>query len=482
MILSLILSSFFNMLVVVLLWNISIYRLKYIAFVCSLFSLFLSCILWLRFNYNIVGFQEQYNIYINLLNFDINYHMGIDGISIFYIIISIFLIPVCLLISRDAIKYRVKEFIIILFFIQFLLVNVFVVLDVFFFYVLFESILIPMFILIGVWGSRAEKVIAAYQFLFYTIVGSILMLISILIIYLHLGSTNYDIIINNTFSKYRQLFLWLSFAIAFSVKTPIFPFHIWLPKAHVEAPTVGSVLLAGILLKMGTYAFLRYLIPFFPYANKYYLPLLFLLCILSIVYTSITTMRQIDLKRIIAYSSIAHMSFVVIGLFANNLQAIEGSMLLSISHAYIASSLFILVGFLYDRYHTRIIRYYRQLIVIMPIYGIFLFLFILSNISFPGSSSFIAEFLILAGVLKLNTFVVFGMCFGLMFGAVYNIWLYNRLMFSYSNVNFIKKYCDLTLLEIYSLVVFFILVLSMGIFPNIYCDVMHLSIINQCLF
>lgn len=478
MLILLLLYTFSSIFFIILLSYNSIEKLKIFSFINSLIIFFLSCILWLRFDYNFIGYQEQYNLKISLLNFNLNYHVGIDGISLFYIILTVFLLPICILISKNSIKYRVKEFLIILFVIQFLLINVFIILDVFYFYILFESILIPMFLLIGIWGSREEKVIAAYQFLFYTIIGSILMLISILIIYLHLGSTNYELLVNNTFSKYRQLFLWLSFAIAFSVKTPIFPFHIWLPKAHVEAPTVGSVLLAGILLKMGTYAFIRYLIPFFPYANKYYLPFLFLLCILSIIYTSITTIRQIDLKRIIAYSSIAHMSFVVIGLFTNNIQAIEGSMLLSISHAYIASALFILIGFLYDRYHTRIIRYYKHLIVIMPIYGIFLFLFILSNISFPGSSSFIAEFLIMTGTLKLNSFIVFIMGFGLFFGAVYNIWLYNRLMFSYSLKPFIKKYCDLTLIEIYPLLILFILVLSMGIFPNIYCDVMHLSIYN----
>ncbi len=453
-------------------------RLTLYSFINSIVALFLTCILWVRFDGNVIGYQEQYNLKINLLNFGINYHIGVDGISLFYVLLTVFLLPICIIISKNSIKYRIKEFLVLLFTIQFLLINVFVVLDVFYFYILFESILIPMFLLIGIWGSREEKVIAAYQFLFYTIIGSILMLISILIIYLHLGSTNYDILVNNTFSKYRQLFLWLSFAVAFSVKTPIFPFHIWLPKAHVEAPTVGSVLLAGILLKMGTYAFIRYLIPFFPYANKFYMPLLFLLCIISIIYTSITTIRQIDLKRIIAYSSIAHMSFVVIGLFANNMQAIEGGLLLSISHAYVASALFILVGFLYDRYHTRIIKYYRQLIIIMPIYGIFLFLFVLANISFPGSSSFVAEFLILLGTFKLNSFVVFIMGFGLLFGTVYNIWLYNRLMFSYSNVVFIKKYCDLTLIELYPLIVLLFLVIGMGVYPNIYCDAMHMSVYN----
>jgi len=249
----------------------------------------------------------------------------------------------------------------------------------------------------------------------------------------------------------------------------------------VEAPTVGSVLLACILLKMGTYGFLRFMIPLFPYANKYYTPLVFLVCIIAILYSSLTTLRQIDLKRIIAYSSVAHMNFVIIGLFSNNIQGLEGSILLMLSHGLISSALFILIGFLYERYHTRIIKYYKGLIIIMPIYGIIFLFLILSNISFPGTSNFIGELLVLLGIFKYNNIVAFISGLSMILGVIYSIWLYNRIMFSFSIKNYIKYYCDLTLIEIYALIPLIILIVIMGIYPNIFFELMHFSVIS-CLY
>ena len=361
-----------------------------------------------------------------------------------------------------------------MFIIEFLLINVFITLDLLFFYIFFESVLIPMFILIGIWGSRVEKIYAAFQFFLYTLFGSVLMLLAILTIYYHVGSINYNIILYNTFSESRQLFLWLAFFLSFAIKTPMIPFHIWLPKAHVEAPTTGSVLLAGILLKMGTYGFLRFNISLFPYASKYFTPLVFLLSIIAILYTSLTTIRQIDLKRIIAYSSIGHMNFVLIGLFSNNIQGIEGSIILMLSHGLVSSALFLMIGLLYERYSTRILLYYKGLINIMPIFGIFFFIFILANISFPGTSSFVGEFLIFLGIFKYNIFVGFLSGFSMILGAIYSIWLFNRIMF-YNLSEKIKYYCDLTRREIFYLIPLCLVIFIMGLFPISFLNYFHLS-------
>ncbi len=436
----------------------------------------LSLLLYVKFNANIIGFQQIYVLKYHIFNLNLNYYIGIDGISLFFIILTTFLIPICILISWHSIKYRIKEFIFILFLIEFLVINVFINLDILYFYIFFESVLIPMFILIGIWGSRVEKIYAAIQFFLYTLAGSILMLLAILIIYFHLGSTNYDILLFSSFSKSRQLFLWLAFFLSFAVKTPMLPFHIWLPKAHVEAPTSGSVILAGILLKMGTYGFLRFSINLFPYATKYFTPFIFLLSLIAIIYTSLTTIRQIDLKRIIAYSSVGHMNLVLIGLFSNNIQGIEGSILLMLSHGLVSSALFIMIGFLYDRYSTRILIYYSGLIFIMPIFGIFFFILILANISFPGTSSFVGEFLIFLGIFKLNIFVGVFAGFGMILGAIYSMWLYNRLMFV-TLTNNINYYSDLTRKEFFIVFPLCILILIMGLKPNIFLNIFHLAVL-----
>jgi proton-translocating NADH-quinone oxidoreductase chain M len=355
--------------------------------------------------------------------------LGIDGISVFFVLLVLFLIPICLIISKNSIKKHHTLYILLFLVLQSILVLVFLILDIFLFYVLFEAVLAPMYLIIGIWGSRERRIKASYHFFLYTLFGSLFMLVGIASIRYQVGSTHILEALMIKYSYQRQLFIWLSFFLALAIKVPMVPAHLWLPEAHVEAPTSGSVLLAGILLKLGTYGFLRFLIPLFPYASIYFSPFVYMLCIIGIVYISLTTLRQIDLKKIIAYSSIAHMNFAVLGIFSFNLQGIEGSLFLMISHGIVSSALFICVGILYDRYHTRILAYYGGIAYNMPLFSFFFFLFTLANLSLPGTSSFIGEFLIILGIFQTNTFVTCMASLTIVIGAIYSIWLFNRLVF-----------------------------------------------------
>lgn len=316
----------------------------------------------------------QYQFYITWGDFfNIYYSIGIDGLSLFFVLLTTFLMPFCLLLSWVNVSYRLREFVVCMLIIEFFLINVFTVLDFFFFYIFFESILIPMFLLIGIWGSRQRKIHASYQFFLYTLLGSLLMLLAIVYIYVTVGTTDLSVVTLYKFEYNIQLLLWLCFFLSFAVKIPMIPVHIWLPEAHVEAPTSGSVLLAGLLLKMGGYAILRFLIPIFNYASFYFMPFVFSLSIISILYSSLTTIRQLDLKKIIAYSSVAHMNYVTIGVFSYELYGIEGAIYLMLSHGLVSSALFICVGIVYDRYKSRILKYYGGLVQLMPLYAVFFF-------------------------------------------------------------------------------------------------------------
>jgi len=333
-----------------------------------------------------------------------------------------------------------------------------------------------MFLIIGVWGARERKIHAAFQFFFYTFLGSVFMLLGILLIYSTVGNTDYELLLDAHFSTNRQLLIWLSFFASFAVKVPMVPVHIWLPEAHVEAPTAGSVILAGILLKLGTYGFLRFSIPLFPDASIYFTPLIFTMSVIAIIYSSLTTLRQVDLKKIIAYSSVAHMNFVTIGLFTLTPEGVEGSILLMLSHGFVSSALFLCVGVLYDRHHTRVLKYYRGITQTMPIFSsIFLFL-TLSNISLPGTSSFVGEFLILLSALQSNTSVCFLAAIGTILGAAYALWLYNRVAFGVTDTKYINPYKDLMFREFMIFVPFIVLILFMGIYPNVFLDTMHFSV------
>lgn len=421
----------------------------------------------------------------------IYYTIGIDGISLFFILLSTLLIFICLLVNWESVKFRVKEYTLLLFILEFFLLNVFVSLDLLFFYISFEAVLIPMFLIIGFWGSRERKIHAAFQFFIYTFIGSVFMLVAIYFIYLHVGSTNIEIVSTVTFSKNRELFLWLAFFIALGVKVPMFPVHLWLPEAHVEAPTSGSILLAGILLKLGTYGFLRFLLVLFPYGLIYYTPLVFTIALISIIYGSFATIRQIDLKKIIAYSSIVHMNFALLGLFTNDIEGIQGSLYIMLSHGIVSSALFLCIGILYDKYKTRLITYYGGLVNFMPLFSFFFLSFILSNLGFPGTSSFIGEILVLISVVSYNFKIAIFAASSMVLSAVYSLWLYNRIIFGelrlfgttqkIKNINYFfytywfYKFADLTKREFMLLSLFFIFNILFGIYPSLILNCTYIS-------
>jgi proton-translocating NADH-quinone oxidoreductase chain M len=451
--------------------------IKVIVLSFSLAEFLLSLMMWMSFDNSSSRFQfvEVYN-WIESSN--IIFYLGVDGISLFFILLTTLLIPICLLASWDAIKFNEKEYFIAFLAMEALVIAVFCVLDIILFYVFFESVLIPMFIIIGVWGSRERRIRAAYMFFLYTLLGSVLMLLAILYIYYQAGTTDYQILLTTTFDPEVQKLLWLAFFASFAVKVPMLPVHIWLPEAHVEAPTAGSVILAGILLKLGSYGFLRFSLPLFPYASVYFTPFIYSFACIAVIYTSLTAIRQTDLKRIIAYASVAHMNLVLIGMFVYNLQGLEGSILQQLSHGLVSGALFLCVGVIYDRHHTRLVKYYSGLAHTMPIYiAIFMF-FSMANIALPGTSSFVGEFLILAGAFQTNTTVCVLSATGMILGGGYSLWLFNRVAFGNIKVQYMKAFSDVDKREFATLLPLIVLTLVMGIYPEIFLEPMHISCNN----
>ena len=432
----------------------------------SFLSLFISLILLFKLKGNFIWYSQDM----------LNYTLGLDSISIFLIILTNLLILLCVLISWNV-KYKIKEYLSVLLIIQILLINVFCIFDLFLFYVYFESILIPMFLLIGVWGSRERKYLAAYQFFIYTLLGSLFMLLAIIIIYFHLGSCDIRVLIKTSMSDIRQIFICLAFLIAFAVKVPMFPVHLWLPEAHVEASTPGSVILAGILLKLGTYGILRFLLPAFPVGCAFLAPLIFMASYLGILYGSFATLRHLDLKKIVAYSSVAHMNFVMLGLFSMTFQGIEGAFLIMLSHGLVSSALFICVGFLYERYKSRILLYYGGLMQLMPIYTSCLFFFVLSNLSFPSTSSFIGEFLILTGSFITNTVVSVLASTSMVLAAAYSLWFFNRISFGPLKPSLLKNFSDISLRELAIVVPLIILILLIGLYYSFFSSFLHIPLL-----
>jgi proton-translocating NADH-quinone oxidoreductase chain M len=451
--------------------------LKIIALNSVCLSFTGSLMLWGFFQNSIGSFQFVLNFFwFPMLNLNIS--LGIDGISLFFILLTTLLIPLCLLASWNSVSFNLKEFLIAFLILDFLLIASFCALDLIVFYILFESTLIPMFLIIGIWGSRERKVLASYYFFIYTLLGSVLMLLSILYILYSTGTTNYEILVAKSFYLYEQKIMWFTFFLAFASKVPMVPFHLWLPEAHVEAPTAGSVILAGVLLKLGTYGFIRFTLPVFPEASFYFTPFVYTIATVGIIYTSFTAIRQTDFKRIIAYTSIAHMNLVILGIFSYNTIGLEGAIFQSLSHGFVASGLFLVIGVVYDRYRTRIIQYYGGLAITMPIYIIIFLFFTLANISFPGTSSFVGEFLILVGSFKVNTTITFLGATGVIIGGVYSLWLFNRIAYGNLKTQYTQHFMDLSPREFVTFLPLILGTLVTGVLPEIFLSSIHMSVNN----
>lgn len=406
----------------------------------------------------------------------VDIHVGLDGISLFFIILTAFITVSCVLLAWRRTS-GMRNFLPSLFFIEFFLLVVFTTLDLLVFYMFFESVLMPMFIVIGVWGSNYEgRVKASYYFFLYTLLGSTLMLLALIVIYLETGTTSFLVLFETDFSFKKQLILWLFTFLGFAVKIPMLPIHIWLPEAHVEAPTEGSVILASLLLKLGGYGFLRVSLPMFPYGSQYFTPLVAVCGVLGVIYGSLTTIRQIDLKKIIAYSSVAHMNLVVLGIFSGTHHGVQGALFLMLAHGIVSGALFFIVGVLYDRHHTRSIEYYGGLAQVMPVYSFFFLFFLLANMSFPGTCNFVGELLLLVGIFEKNIGLLFLSATGVVLSAAYSIWVFNRVCFSNLKLHYISKYKDLGRMEFYLLLPFLVLTILFGLNPEIVLDYSYFSI------
>ena len=449
--------------------------LRLVALNVSCFTFVLSLVLWIFFNKSMGTFQFVSKfLWVPTLN--LNFVLGIDGISLFFVLLTTLLIPLCLLVSWKSVKVNLKEFLVAFLVMEFFLIGVFCILDLLLFYIFFESVLIPMYLIVGVWGSRERKIRAAYFFFLYTLLGSVLMLLSLLYMYYQAGTTDYEVLTTFSFSECEQKILWLSFFASFATKIPMIPVHLWLPEAHVEAPTAGSVILAGVLLKLGTYGFVRFSFPLFAKACFYFAPFVYSLSVIGIVYTSFTAIRQTDFKRIIAYTSVAHMNLVMVGLFSFNTIGIEGAILQSLSHGFVASALFLCIGVVYDRHHTRMVKYYGGLVHTMPLY-VFIFLFFtMSNIGLPGTGSFVGEFLILTGSFKVNTSITFLSATGMVIGACYSLWLFNRISYGNLKTQYFTYYNDISKREFFIFLPLLIGTLVMGLYPEIFLESIHMSV------
>ncbi|KAF0104893.1 MAG: nuoM [Rhodospirillaceae bacterium] len=442
-----------------------------VALVTTLATFLISLLLWIRFDPTKAGFQfEEKVAWVPALN--IGYHAGIDGISLFFVLLSTLLTPICILASWESIKVRVKEYMIAFLVLETFMVGMFCALDLALFYIFFEGVLIPMFLIIGVWGGK-RRVYAAFKFFLYTLLGSVLMLLAIIAVYWQVGTTDLPTAMEKLDLPFTwQCWLWLAFFASFAVKVPMWPVHTWLPDAHVEAPTAGSVILAGVLLKMGGYGFLRFSIPLFPEATQYFAPMVFALSIVAVIYTSLVALVQEDMKKLIAYSSVAHMGFVTIGAFVMNMQGVQGSIFQMLSHGIVSAALFLCVGVVYDRMHTREIAAYGGLVHRMPRYAFTFLFFTLASVGLPGLSGFVGEFLVLLGAFKANTWVAFLASTSLILGAAYALWLYRKIVFGELTKDSLKGILDMNGREIAIFLPLVLLTIWMGIYPNSFLDPM----------
>ena len=405
----------------------------------------------------------------------IGYHMGVDGISMPFVLLSTFLTPLSILASWRSIKVRVREYMIAFLVLETMMVGMFASLDMLMFYLFFEAVLIPMFIIIGVWGG-ARRVYAAFKFFLYTLLGSVLMLVCMLAMYIEVGTTDIPVLTGYSFGVGMQTWLFLGFMASFAVKVPMWPVHTWLPDAHVEAPTAGSMILAGVLLKMGGYGFIRFSLPMFPHASEFFAPLIFALSIIAVIYTSLVALAQSDMKKLIAYSSVAHMGFVTIGIFTLTEQGIAGAMFQMISHGLVSAALFFCVGVVYDRLHTRDISAYGGVAAVMPRYAVFFMFMMLASVGLPGTSGFVGEMLVLVGAWKASTWVAFFTATGLVLGATYMLWLYRRVMFGGIVNDNVRAMEPMNRREFAIFLPITVLVLWFGVYPASLLDLMAGSI------
>ncbi|OEJ68033.1 NADH-quinone oxidoreductase subunit M [Magnetovibrio blakemorei] len=442
----------------------------------STITFILSLWLWFKFDNSTADFQFVENVDW-IPTFNISYHLGIDGISVLFVLLTTVLTPVCILASWRSIQDRVKEYMIAFLILETMMIGMFAALDIVIFYIFFEAVLIPMFLIIGVWGGQ-RRVYASYKLFLYTLLGSVLMLLAILVMYNQAGTTDIPTLMTTRFDPSLQIWLWLAFFASFAVKVPMWPVHTWLPDAHVEAPTAGSVILAGMLLKFGGYGFIRFSLPMFPDASVYFTPLIYSLSIVAVIYTSLVALVQNDMKKLIAYSSIAHMGFVTAGTFSLTMQGVEGAIFQMLSHGVVSAALFLCVGVIYDRLHTREIAAYGGLVHKMPAYALVFMLFMMASVGLPGTGGFVGEFLVLVGLFKANTWVAAFAATGVVLGAAYMLYLYRRVVFGALEKEEVKKMLDMSRREWAVFAPLIILTLWMGVYPMSFLDMMHVSVDN----
>lgn len=447
-------------------------QLRYITLATTIFVFVLSLILWINFDPQNSEYQFVENT--SWLYGGINYHVGVDGISILFIVLTAALMPLAIL-GSQAINKQLKYYMIAFLVLESLMIGVFCALDLVLFYLFFEGTLIPMFLIIGIWGGK-NRIYASFKFFLYTFLGSVLMLIAMMVMYFQGGTTSIPDLAQFAFSSNVQTWLWLAFFVSFAVKMPMWPVHTWLPDAHVQAPTAGSVILAGILLKMGGYGFLRFSLPMFPDASVDFAPLVFGLSLIAIVYTSLVALVQTDIKKLIAYSSVAHMGFVTMGIFTFNKQGVEGAIFQMISHGIVSGALFLCVGVIYDRMHTREIEHYQGLANRMPLYATVFMVFTMANIGLPGTSGFVGEFLSLMGAFKANVWVGFIATTSVILSAAYALWLYKRIIFGKLEYDRLKDIMDLDRREVIIFVPLVVLTLLFGVYPAPLLDTISVSV------
>ena len=448
-------------------------NIRNVALLTTAFTFVLSLWIWVDFDTENPGFQmvEQFS----WLGTGITYHMGVDGISMLFVILTTFLMPFCILASFESVQTRVKEYMIAFLVLETLVTGVFCSLDIVLFYVFFEGGLIPMFLIIGVWGGK-RRIYASYKFFLYTFLGSVLMLVAIMAMYWDAGTSSIPELLQHQFPASMQPWLWFAFFASFAVKMPMWPVHTWLPDAHVEAPTAGSVILAGILLKLGGYGFLRFSLPMFPLASAEFAPFVFTLSVVAIIYTSLVALMQEDIKKLIAYSSVAHMGFVTMGIFAANSQGVQGAIFQMLSHGLVSGALFLCVGVIYDRMHTREITAYGGLVNRMPRYAVAMMIFTMANVGLPGTSGFVGEFLTLIGVFQVNSWVAIFATTGVILSAAYALWLYRRVIFGALEKETLRSILDLSGREKLLLYPLIALVIFFGIYPMPVFDVTAASV------